>query len=53
MKLVAAHGAGIRHVVIPDGNIEDLDELPEGVRNELTVYPVSTATEAVQLVLAQ
>jgi len=53
MKLVAAHGAGIRHVVIPDGNIEDLEELPVGVRNELTVYPVSTATEAVKLVLAQ
>lgn len=53
MKLVAAHGAGIRHVVIPEGNVEDLEELPVGVRNELSVYPVSTAMEAVQLVLAQ
>ena len=36
-KVLAAHRAGIRTVVIPEHNARDLDDVPEDVRNDLTV----------------
>jgi len=36
-KLLAAHRAGLRRVVIPEENASDLDKLPESVRAELTI----------------
>jgi ATP-dependent Lon protease len=36
-KLLAAHRAGIRRVIIPQANEKDLRELPESVRKELQV----------------
>ena len=34
-KVLAAHRAGIRRVIIPKANEKDLRELPESVRQEL------------------
>ncbi len=48
-KTLAAHRAGIRTVLMPKKNLKDLEEVPEDVRNELTVIPVDTMEE----VLAQ
>ncbi len=39
-KLLGAHRAGIREVVIPLENEADLEDIPESVRKELTVHCV-------------
>jgi ATP-dependent Lon protease len=39
-KAVAAHRAGIRHVIIPHANARDLEELPGDVRSAVQFYPV-------------
>jgi ATP-dependent Lon protease len=36
-KLLAAHRAGIRHVIIPKDNVKDLDEIPRQVRRDLNI----------------
>jgi len=36
-KLLAAHRAGIRRVVIPSRNLKDLRDLPQAVRDGLDV----------------
>jgi ATP-dependent Lon protease len=50
-KLLAAHRAGIQHVLIPSRNRRDLDEVPEDVKNEMKVTLVSTLEEVLPLVL--
>ncbi len=40
MKVLAAHRAGIRTVILPERNLDDLDELPPDVRSEMTFVPV-------------
>lgn len=45
-KLLAAHRAGIKRVVIPARNEKDTLELPESVRNELQIFFASTILEA-------
>ncbi len=39
-KLLAAHRAGIRKVLIPSHNAKDIDELPDKVRDALEIVPV-------------
>ena len=41
-KLLAAHRAGIKTVLIPKDNVRDLDLLPPHVRDELEIIPVET-----------
>ncbi len=50
-KLLAAHRAGIRTVLLPARNERDLDELPKDVREELTVFLVKRVDEVLPLVL--
>ena len=50
-KLLAAHRAGITDVVIPARNEPDLDDLPEAIRDELTIHPVSDVREVLELAL--
>ncbi len=47
-KVLAAHRAGIRRIVLPKDNEADLDKLPETVRAELTI----TLVERLEDVLA-
>jgi ATP-dependent Lon protease len=44
-KLLAAHRAGITTVLIPKDNVRDLELMPEHVRDELRILPVSTMDE--------
>jgi ATP-dependent Lon protease len=50
-KLLAAHRAGIRTVLIPSRNEPDLDEVPAEVREALTIHPVSDVREVLELAL--
>lgn len=36
-KVLAAHRAGIFHVILPSDNMKDLEEVPPNVRNEISV----------------
>jgi ATP-dependent Lon protease len=50
-KLLAAHRAGITTVLIPKRNEPDLEDVPEGVREQLEVHPVSDVREVLELAL--
>ena len=36
-KVLAAHRAGLRHVILPKDNEADLTKLPKAVRDDITV----------------
>lgn len=50
-KLLAAHRGGIKHVIIPDENVKDLEEIPDNVLRKLTVHPVKTIEQVLELAL--
>ncbi|HET7487407.1 MAG TPA: endopeptidase La [Acidimicrobiales bacterium] len=50
-KLLAAHRAGLTEVVLPARNEPDLDDLPDTVREELTVHLASTVDEVLAAAL--
>jgi ATP-dependent Lon protease len=50
-KLLAAHRAGITTVLLPRRNEPDLDEVPESIRQELTVHLVGDVREVLELAL--
>jgi ATP-dependent Lon protease len=50
-KLLAAHRQGIRTIVLPKRNEADLDDVPEGVRADLTVHLVDDVADVVRLAL--
>lgn len=50
-KALAAHRAGIKHVILPEDNLRDIDDLPDGVKRDVTFYPVSDVTEVLKLAL--
>jgi ATP-dependent Lon protease len=50
-KLLAAHRAGIREVLMPMRNERDLDEVPTDVRNDLIVHLIRRVDEVLPLVL--
>jgi len=45
-KVLAAHRAGLRTVILPKRNEADLDDLPDEVREVMTFVPVETIDEA-------
>ena len=47
-KLMAASRAGIQTVFIPKENEDDLDEVPQEVRDKLAIIPVSDVTEVLE-----
>src|SRR3954452_10404307 len=50
-KVLAAHRAGLRDVVIPARNAPDLDDVPQKVRDEVAFHPVYTIDEALAVAL--
>jgi ATP-dependent Lon protease len=48
-KLLAAHRAGIKQVLIPKENIRDLELVPEHVRTEMEIVPVDRMDEVLDL----
>ena len=50
-KLLAARRGGIKMVLIPEGNVRDLKEIPDNIKNELDIRPVKWIDEVLNLVL--
>ena len=50
-KLLAAHRGGIDTVLIPKDNVKDLREIPENVKEGLTIIPVRWINEALEVAL--
>ena len=50
-KVLAAHAAGVTDVILPERNLQDLDDVPEHVRDELTFHPVMSLDEVLELAL--
>ena len=52
-KLLAAHRFGIDTIILPKDNEKDLPEVPEEVRNAMTINLVETIDEVLNLALAE
>jgi ATP-dependent Lon protease len=50
-KVLGAHRAGIKHIILPKANEPDIEDIPEEVRSQLTFHPVETLTEVLQYAL--
>lgn len=50
-KVLAAHRAGIRTVILPKDNEKDLEDIPENVRLEMTFNFVRHADEVIKIAL--
>ena len=46
-KSLAAHRSGIKTIIIPKGNIKDLDDIPETVKNEVKYIPVEKVDQVI------
>lgn len=52
-KVLAARRAGIKTVILPKPNLQELEELPPEVRADLTIFPVETIDEVLQHVFVE
>ena len=43
--MLAAHRAGVNHVILPDGNREDADDIPEHVLDDIELHFASTGED--------
>jgi ATP-dependent Lon protease len=50
-KVLGAHRAGIKHIIIPKANEADIEDVPEEVRNVLSFHPVETLREVLAIAL--
>ncbi|AFM02015.1 ATP-dependent proteinase [Desulfitobacterium dehalogenans ATCC 51507] len=50
-KVLAAHRAGIKQVILPEQNSKDLEEVPENVRKELEFHFVSRMEDVIKIAL--
>ncbi len=50
-KVLAAHRAGIRRIILPDRNEADIEEIPDDVRKELEVFPATRISDVLKAAL--
>jgi ATP-dependent Lon protease len=50
-KVLAAHRAGIRRIILPARNEADAEEIPEEVRNQLTIIPATRISDVIEAAL--
>ncbi|MEA3079097.1 MAG: ATP-dependent Lon protease [Sphingomonadales bacterium] len=50
-KVLGAHRAGIKTIIIPKGNEADIEDVPEEVRKTLDFHPVETLNEVLDIAL--
>ena len=51
-KVLAAHRAGLREVIVPRRNEHDLDDVPEEVRHQMTFHIADTAADVLEVALS-
>jgi ATP-dependent Lon protease len=51
-KLLAAHRAGIRTIILPKDNQKDLTDIPANIKDEFTVHLVENMDEVLKIALA-
>lgn len=51
-KILAAHRAGLKTVLIPRKNVKDLVDVPKRARNELKIIPVDHIDQVLEIALA-
>jgi ATP-dependent Lon protease len=52
-KLLAAVRAGMRVAIVPAGNLAELSELPDHMRQRIRIEPVHTMTEVLRIALVR
>jgi ATP-dependent Lon protease len=52
-KVLAAHRAGVKNIVLPKDNEKDLADIPKNVLDTLNVYMVQTMDEVLKVALAE
>ena len=52
-KLLAAHRAGIKTVLIPEENRKDLTEIPDNVKENIDIKPVQWIDEVLEVALSK
>jgi ATP-dependent Lon protease len=50
-KVLAAHRAGIRRIILPAQNESDTEEIPEDVRKELEIIPATRVSDVLKAAL--
>jgi len=50
-KVLGAHRAGIKHIILPKANEPDIEDVPEEVRQVLSFYPVEILSEVLDIAL--
>jgi ATP-dependent Lon protease len=50
-KLLAAHRGGIKDVLIPDGNVKDLVDIPDNIQQKLNIHSVKWIDQVLALAL--
>lgn len=50
-KMLAAHRAGVRRILLPRGNERDLDDLPPRIHDDITFIPVDDIAQALHVAL--
>jgi ATP-dependent Lon protease len=52
-KVLAAHRAGLRHIILPEKNRRDIEEIPAGVRSELNFKFVTNVRDVLSDAIPQ
>ena len=50
-KSTAAHRAGLKHIIVPQLNKKDLEEIPEKVKKDLKITFVKEVEDVIKLAL--
>jgi ATP-dependent Lon protease len=50
-KVLGAHRAGIKHIILPKDNEADIEDIPDEVRKQLSFHTVSTLDEVFKIAL--
>src|SRR5688572_6046715 len=52
-KVLGAHRAGIKHIILPKANEGDIEDVPEEVRNVLEFHAVETLEQVLEIALVK
>jgi ATP-dependent Lon protease len=52
-KVLAAHRAGLKTVVLPEKNMKDLHDVPKAVRTDVKIIPVKHMDQVIEVALGR